>query len=207
MVLVRHLTQLAVGLLAIGATHGFVRFSSPLGARGSRSVASLEAEANDASDGAVDNSLSRRSAIDAGAAALALIGAQPGASLAFGEEVTTESGLKYIDISFGPPQQPRPKPGSTVKIDFEGWTGSYDGERFTKGTTEARLDSGMLIAGIDEALHTMNIGSKRRLEIKPELAYGKTGFPKAGDDAGTVVPPNTKIFFEIRLRSIKASPF
>jgi FKBP-type peptidyl-prolyl cis-trans isomerase len=151
--------------------------------------------------------VSRRSAIDAGAAALALLGTQGSSALAFGEEVTTASGLKYIDIATGPPQQPMPKPGSTVKIDFEGWTGGYDAERFTKGTTEARLDSGMLIAGIDEALHSMNIGSKRRLEIKPELAYGATGFPKSGDDAGTVVPPNTKIFFEIRLRSIKASPF
>ena len=168
------------------------------------------AGARDDSDTAMGD-LSRRTAIattvSSGAAVLGGAVGLPHCAAALGEEVELPSGLKYIDLAFGPPQQPMPKPGSTVKIDFEGWTGGYDGERFTKGTTEARLDSGMLIAGIDEALHTMNIGSKRRLEIKPELAYGATGFPKAGDDAGTVVPPNTKIFFEIRLRSIKASPF
>lgn len=115
----------------------------------------------------------------------------------------TDSGLEYFDVLEGQ-SKAIPKDGSTVKIDFEGWLGGFDGKTFTKGSAEAVLDSGALIPGINEALKSMRVGTTRRLKVNPELGYGAKGFPTQGDTARTLVPPDTTIYFQIRLRSIKA---
>ena len=106
---------------------------------------------------------------------------------------TTPSGLQYTDLTVGtgdPAQL-----GSTVSAHYTGWL--LDGTKFDssvdRGTPfEFVLGRGMVIAGWDEGVSTMNIGGKRELIIPPNLAYGDRG-------AGGVIPPGAMLKFEVEL--------
>ena len=119
--------------------------------------------------------------------------------------ITTNSGLKYVDIDYMEDTVYIPD-GYTVNFKYEGWVDN-DEHCFTKGNIKARLDSGILIRGINEALHTMKIGQKRGILINPSNGYGLTGFPKHGNNVGSIVPPNTSVHFLIELIDCNFNPF
>ena len=50
----------------------------------------------------------------------------------------------------------------------------------------------------------MNIGGTRRCKLPAKLAFGATGYPTSGEKAGSLIPPNAEVFFQVRLRSIAA---
>jgi peptidylprolyl isomerase len=117
-----------------------------------------------------------------------------------GGEVTTPSGLKYVDEVVGTGDSP--KSGQTVKVHYTGTL--EDGTKF-----ESSLDSGQpysfrigtsaVIKGWDEGIMTMKVGGKRKLIIPPKLGYGAAG-------SGSKIPPNATLIFEIELLNVKDSP-
>ena len=116
-----------------------------------------------------------------------------------GEEGTTSSGLKYIDIKEGSGNSP--KTGQTVVVHYTGWLES-DGTKFDSSLDrgqpfEFAIGVGQVIKGWDEGVATMKVGGKRRLIIPPELAYGEQG---AG---GGLIPPNATLTFEVELLAIR----
>ena len=114
-----------------------------------------------------------------------------------GTEVTTASGLKYVDLAEG--TGPSPQTGQTVSVNYTGtlengtkFDSSYDHGR----PFEFRIGTGSVIKGWDEGLMSMKVGGKRRLTIPANLGYGLRGSPPN-------IPPNATLIFDVELLSIK----
>lgn len=112
-------------------------------------------------------------------------------------EVTTPSGLKYVDMVEGTGASP--EPGQSVTVHY---TGTLEGgEKFDSSVDRGQpfvfqIGMGRVIKGWDEGVMTMKIGGKRRLIIPASLGYGARG-------AGGVIPPNATLIFEVELLGVK----
>lgn len=90
-----------------------------------------------------------------------------------------------------------PKATDTVKVDYVGTL--IDGTEFDnsiKRGEPAVFAVGQVIPGWSEALQLMNVGSKFKIVIPTELAYGDNGAPP-------VIEPGAVLVFEVDLRSIE----
>jgi peptidylprolyl isomerase len=111
--------------------------------------------------------------------------------------ITTESGLKYFDLTAGTGDTP--VAGQTVVVHYTGWL--EDGTQFDSSVDRDEpftfvIGQGNVIPGWDEGLISMRVGSKRQLVIPAALAYGETG-------SGSVIPPNATLIFEVELIEIQ----
>ncbi len=116
--------------------------------------------------------------------------------------VTTPSGLMYADVNVA--YGPTPEPGQRCFVHYTGWL--QDGTQFDTSRDNYLsepfsfiLGQGQVIAGWDEGVATMTVGSTRRLVIPPGLAYGASGSPPN-------IPPNATLTFEVELLDIE-NPF
>jgi peptidylprolyl isomerase/FKBP-type peptidyl-prolyl cis-trans isomerase FklB len=109
--------------------------------------------------------------------------------------MVTESGLQYEVLKAA--EGPKPKESDTVKVDYIGTL--VDGTEFDssiKRGEPAVFGVGQVIPGWSEALQMMEVGSKYRVVIPSELAYGEAGAPP-------VIEPNSVLVFEIDLLGIE----
>jgi FKBP-type peptidyl-prolyl cis-trans isomerase FklB len=109
--------------------------------------------------------------------------------------VTLPSGLQYKILREG--IGPKPSVTDFVVCNYRG--SLIDGTEFDnsyKRGEPATFPVGNGIKGWTEALQLMPVGSKWRLFVPPNLAYGETG---AGPDIG----PDATLIFEVELISIK----
>ena len=113
------------------------------------------------------------------------------------EEITTPSGLKYIDMEVGSGQSPVNGQGVVVH-----YTGTLeDGTKFDSSVDRDKpfsftIGIGRVIQGWDEGLISMKVGGKRRLTIPAELGYGAQG-------AGGGIPPHATLIFDVELLDIR----
>lgn len=110
-----------------------------------------------------------------------------------GTEVTTSSGLQYIDIKVG--AGATAQAGQTVSVHYTGWL--ENGKKFDSSVDRGQpfsfpLGAGRVIKGWDEGVQGMKVGGKRKLTIPSNLGYGARG-------AGGVIPPNATLIFEVEL--------
>lgn len=105
----------------------------------------------------------------------------------------TASGLQYSVIKEG--DGPMPKKEDSVKCHYTGTL--IDGTKFDSSVDRgqpAEFPVAGVIPGWTEALQMMKVGSKYKLVIPPELAYGPAGRPG--------IPPNSTLVFEVELLEI-----
>ncbi|GGE32135.1 peptidylprolyl isomerase [Psychroflexus planctonicus] len=109
----------------------------------------------------------------------------------------TESGLRYQIIHEG--DGIRAKKGNIVKVHYKGSLlngKTFDSSYNRKQPIEFPLGVGQVIAGWDEGIQLLNVGSKARFVIPPKLGYGNQA-------VGGVIPVNSILIFDVELVAVK----
>lgn len=109
---------------------------------------------------------------------------------------TTESGLQYEVLETG--EGAKPTAASTVRTHYHGTLldGSVFDSSYDRGQP-AEFPVNGVIKGWTEALQMMPVGSKWRLYVPHDLAYGEQG-------AGGAIGPFTTLVFDVELLDIIA---
>jgi len=109
-----------------------------------------------------------------------------------GVEVT-ESGLQYEVIKMGTGE--KPTAANTVRVHYAG--SLMDGTEFDSSLKGEPIEFPLanVISGWTEALQLMPVGSKFRIWLPAELAYGANG-------AGDVIKPYSSLVFDVELLGI-----
>lgn len=127
--------------------------------------------------------------LKAGQDFLATNGKKPGV-------VTTPSGLQYQVITAG--TGPKPKESDIVRVHYTGTL--LDGTKFDSSLDRgqpATIPLQQVVPGWREGIQLMPVGSKYRLWIPGNLAYGEQGTP------GGPIGPNATLVFEVELLGIE----
>ncbi len=130
-------------------------------------------------------------------------GGEPAAQTGSAEEVTVGN-LKITDLAVG--DGALAEAGKNVVVHYTGWL--YDtsqpdnkGDQFDSSLDRDEplsftLGAGRVIQGWEKGFDGMQVGGKRLLIIPPEMGYGARG-------AGTVIPPNATLLFEVDLLDVR----
>jgi FKBP-type peptidyl-prolyl cis-trans isomerase FklB len=110
------------------------------------------------------------------------------------EVLTTETGLQYEILTVG--EGEKPTPASTVRTHYHGTliNGDVFDSSYERGEP-AEFPVAGVIKGWTEALQMMPVGSKWRLYVPHDLAYGEQG-------AGGAIGPFSTLVFDIELLDI-----
>jgi len=109
--------------------------------------------------------------------------------------VTLPSGLQYEVLKTG--NGPKPKLTDKVRCHYHGTF--IDGRVFDSSIERGQpavFGVSQVIRGWTEALQLMNVGSKWRLFIPSDMAYGAHG-------AGEAIEPNMTLIFDVELLGIE----
>ena len=114
----------------------------------------------------------------------------------------TPTGLYYQDIEVGTGATAVARtsmPFMEVGVHYNAWLPdgtlvdtSYDSENLP---ITVPLGAGLVIRGWDEGIAGMQVGGRRRLVIRPELAYGRSGRGP--------IPPLATLVFDVHLMWVK----
>ena len=109
--------------------------------------------------------------------------------------VKTASGMVYVSIKDGKGKSP--SAANTVEVNYRGTlTNGKEFDSSYKRNQSISFPLTRVIPCWTEGVQMMKVGGKAKLVCPPELAYGSRG-------AGSDVPPNATLIFEVELLDIK----
>lgn len=124
-----------------------------------------------------------------------------GSKAAAPTQVTTASGLSYLDLA--PGAGPCPRRGQTCVVHYTGWLSAggkrgkqFDSSRNGGAPFSFQVGVDQVIKGWDEGVISMKRGGRRTLYVPAALGYGAQG-------AGGDIPPGADLIFEVELLEIK----
>ena len=108
----------------------------------------------------------------------------------------TDSGLQIEILEEG--DGPQPVKGQKVAVHYTGQL--EDGTVFDSSQSHGEpivfnIGEGQVIKGWDEGISQLKVGTKARLTIPPELAYGEQGI-------ADVIPPDATLIFDVKLIAV-----
>ena len=109
--------------------------------------------------------------------------------------VKTSSGMVYLSMKDGKGKSP--SAASTVEVNYRGTlTNGKEFDSSYKRNQSISFPLSGVIPCWTEGVQMMKVGGKAKLVCPPQLAYGSRG-------AGSAVPPNATLIFEVELLTIK----
>lgn len=112
---------------------------------------------------------------------------------------TTSTGLQYLEETAG--QGELPKKGELITMNFIATLpdGTELQNTYTQGQPVTTIwGDDRLLAGWEEGIGLMKVGTKARLVLPPSLAFGEQG--------SSTIPPNSQIILVVELLKSEAAP-
>ncbi|MGY3090131.1 FKBP-type peptidyl-prolyl cis-trans isomerase [Hymenobacter sp. UYAg731] len=116
----------------------------------------------------------------------------------------TPGGVRFVFRERG--AGPLPKPGQRVAVRYTGFLPDghiFDATAASGGPVRFRVGRKEVIAGWDDLLPLLPVGSRVRASIPAALAYGAAGVRDPDDDSRYLIPPNTDLVFELQVLSAR----
>lgn len=117
---------------------------------------------------------------------------------------STPTGLVITELKAG--TGPAIAPGQVAVVHYTGWLHApgapdgkgrkFDSSRDRGEPFDFEVGAGEVIAGWDQGVAGMQVGTQRRLVIPPDLGYGARG-------AGGVIPGGATLVFDVELLAIR----
>ena len=116
----------------------------------------------------------------------------------------TPGGVRFIFRERGTGALARP--GQRVAVRYTGFLPDghiFDATAASGGPVRFRVGRKEVIAGWDELLPLLPVGSRVRAWIPAALAYGAAGVRDPDDESRYLIPPNTELVFELQVLSVR----
>lgn len=116
----------------------------------------------------------------------------------------TPNGVRYLFRERG--TGPLPQAGQRVSARYAGFLPDghiFDASEAQGSLLKFRVSRHELVAGLDEVIPLLPVGSRVWVWIPAALGYGAKGVPHPDDDARYVVPPNTPLVFELEIVGVR----
>ena len=116
----------------------------------------------------------------------------------------TPNGVRYVFRARG--TGPLPQPGQRVSARYTGFLPDghiFDASEAQGGLLKFRVGWHEVIAGLDEVMPLLPVGSRVRVWIPAALGYATKGVRHPEDDDRYLVPPGTPLVFELEIVGVR----
>ena len=116
----------------------------------------------------------------------------------------TPNGVRYVFRARG--TGPLPQRGQRVSARYTGFLPDghiFDASEAQGGLLKFRVGRHEVIAGLDEVMPLLPVGSRVRVWVPAALAYAAKGVRHPDDDDRFLVPPGTPLVFELEIVGVR----